>query len=278
MAISSSYFYNASTRRIISAFGQIFTGMAITRPKDNGDIYEVVDNIPIEYGAKDKFLNRYYSQRVDDGALETKGYVAFPRMSYQMLSMEYDNNRKTARSFRHMIDRGVDGEAAIIPVKTPYNYNFELKIMALNLTECLQIVEQIIWAFTPTFTISIPDLPFENELADIPFMLTGVQMDDNSNDPPDEGRRVVLFTLNFTGEFWLYGPSGNKREIEVEKRRTGLDTVPAIKPTIEKLVIDVYADEGEFYTGATSGVRYIAVDKNGKVEMDVQSPPKDKRS
>ena len=54
----------------------------------------------------------------------------------------------------------------------PYNLNFELAIMAKNQDDGLQILEQILPFFQPSFNITLNLVPTMDEKRDYPVTLT----------------------------------------------------------------------------------------------------------
>lgn len=276
MAIAKNHFYHAHTRRLMSAFAQLFTGMDIARYDENGNIIELIKNIPVENELIDKAYARSKVQEVDDGNLASKGHITLPRMSFQLSGMSYNSSRKLARMQR-IVKRGADGDLRVTPVQTPYDFNFTLKIMATNFSDAIQIHEQIAYAFTPSVTMTLRDVPFADEHVDVPVFLTSQTIEDNADDPLENSRRLVLITLTFTAQYYLFGPAGTDKEIIAARLRTGdpAATVDPIKPAIEKFVIDIYGAESEFYSGNESGVRYTVTDinKDGVGELKFEAPP-----
>jgi hypothetical protein len=87
----------------------------------------------------------------------------------------------------------------------PYNMQFELSIMSKLNDDVLQIVEQILPYFQPSYNISVDLVSSINEKRDIPVVLENITMQDDY-----EGnfttRRVLIYTLRFSAKTYLFGP------------------------------------------------------------------------
>jgi hypothetical protein len=78
----------------------------------------------------------------------------------------------------------------------------------------LQIIEQILPYFQPSYTLSINLIETIGEKRDVPIVLNSIQMQDDY-----EGdfttRRALIYTLKFTAKVYLFGPvlSGASKDI-----------------------------------------------------------------
>jgi hypothetical protein len=83
---------------------------------------------------------------------------------------------------------------------------FELSIMSKLNDDALQIVEQILPYFQPSYNLSVELVDDINEKRDIPVVLENVTFQDDY-----EGnfttRRVLIYTLRFTAKTYLFGPT-----------------------------------------------------------------------
>jgi len=87
----------------------------------------------------------------------------------------------------------------------PYNLDFQLYIMAKNSDDALQIVEQILPYFQPDYTLTINDMADMGIKRDVPIILNSITYEDDY-EGDFETRRAIIYTLNFTTKFYLYGP------------------------------------------------------------------------
>lgn len=86
----------------------------------------------------------------------------------------------------------------------PYNVSVSLYILTKSQEDNLQILEQILPAFTPEYTVSINAMPDLNLSNDLPIVLESVSMEDEY-DGNFENRRFVTTTLTFTLKLNLFG-------------------------------------------------------------------------
>jgi hypothetical protein len=195
-------FYHGLTRKVIVAFGSVFSNIKIQREKNDGSIgQELV--IPLAYAPKEKWLVRIEQ----DPTLSVNDYVTLPRMSFEITSMAYDASRKTNRMNKVTAVNSNTSPTTVNQAYSPVPYNFDISLYIISKTQedCLQIVEQILPFFTPEFTLSINAVPELDLTMDIPIILNSVNIEDNYDGTFQE-RRFVTYTINFTLKSNFYGP------------------------------------------------------------------------
>ena len=197
-----SHFYNEIIRRNIIGFGTLFNNIELKK-KDpsSGDVLEV-EKVPLAYGPKNKFLARL-EQNPDVGR---KIAITLPRLYFEMTGIQYDSQRKTSpiQKYRTIVqDDGTEVKEQYVPV--PYNIEFELGIIAKSQDDGLQILEQILPYFQPSFSITLNMIPDMDEKKDVAITLNGINYDDAWDDSFLE-RRYITWTLTFTAKSYVYGP------------------------------------------------------------------------
>ena len=205
--LNNNIFYHQITRKVIVAFGSLFSNIKIAR-KDNDGIIAQTLEIPISYAPKEKWLVRIEQ----DPTLESHTYTTLPRMSFEITGMTYDASRKVNRM--NYITCG-DGQSDVSKIYSPVPYNFEIQLYILTKTQedALQIVEQILPTFTPEYTLSIKPIPDHDLVMDVPIVLNSVSIQDDY-DGDFSTRRFVTYTLTFTIKGNMYGPTNNGKAIE----------------------------------------------------------------
>jgi len=196
-----SHFYNQIVRKNIIAFGTLFNNITMkSSDPDTGEILEE-SKVPLAYGPKQKFL-----VRIGENAVSSKVAITLPRLYFEMTGIDYDSSRKTSpiQKYKTIID-GNGGEVRVQYVPVPYNINFELGVIAKSQDDALQIVEQILPYFQPSFSITLNMIPDMNEKRDIAIVLNGISGEDEWDDSFLE-RRYITYTLQFTMKSYLYGP------------------------------------------------------------------------
>ena len=95
----------------------------------------------------------------------------------------------------------------------PYNLNVQLFVMAKQSDDALQIVEQVLPFFQPDYTLTIKDMEDMGIARDIPIVLNSINYEDNYRGDFAE-RRAIIYTLDFTTKFYLYGPVTSSKVIK----------------------------------------------------------------
>jgi hypothetical protein len=195
------YFYNEILRRTVIAFGTLFNDIEIRHTNSSEQVVSII-KVPLAYGPTQKFLARL-EQSPD---LNKSTAMTLPRMSFEFTGLTYDSARKvtTTQTFTSKDSTtGTETKKAFMPV--PYNMQFELSIMSKLNDDALQILEQILPYFQPSYNLTVELVDSINEKRDIPIVLENITMQDDY-----EGnfttRRVLLYTLRFTAKTYLFGP------------------------------------------------------------------------
>ena len=87
----------------------------------------------------------------------------------------------------------------------PYDVNYSLYVMTDNADDGIQIVEQIVPFFCPEYTTDVNTIPELGIVDSVPVTLNNVNVEDNY-DTEFEDKRVVIWTLQFTMQGYIYGP------------------------------------------------------------------------
>ncbi len=216
------YFYNEILRRTIIAFGTLFNGISI---KHTGGDDDSVVRVPLAYGPTQKFLARL--QQSPD--LNKATSLSLPRMSFEFTGLTYDPSRKVTTTQQIVVQNPdsttPDEKKQYMPV--PYNMQFELAVMCKLNDDALQIVEQIVPYFQPSYNLSVNLVSSINEKRDVPIILENITFQDDY-EGDFEKRRVLLYTLRFTAKTYLFGPVSDASKDVITRSTinylTGTDT------------------------------------------------------
>ena len=206
------YFYNEILRRTIISFGTLFNAITIKQTNSSDSIVNTI-RVPLAYGPTQKFLARL-EQQAD---LNKSTSITLPRMSFEFIGMTYDPSRKVSTTQQYTVKDPDDGsESKKIYMPVPYNMQFELSIMSKLNDDALQIVEQILPFFQPSYNLTVELVESIQEKRDIPVILENITMQDDY-----EGdfttRRVLLYTLRFTAKTYLFGPATSATKDIIKK-------------------------------------------------------------
>lgn len=194
------HYYHSIIRKTVAVFGTMFNDIKLLRRGAEG--VESMIKVPVSYGPKQKFLARLDQQADFDES--TKVALKLPRMSFEMVGLTYDSAAKQSMFNKLNINDTVGDTQAVVTTSVPYIMDMELNIIVKNLDDGLQIIEQIIPNFQPTYNLSVNYLEGMKESFDLPITLNNISFtDDYEGDY--EVRRAIIFTLNFSMKVRFFG-------------------------------------------------------------------------
>lgn len=207
-----TYSYHEIIRKTVISFGTLFNNILIKHEEQDGTDYSLI-KVPIAYGPVQKFLARL-EQKPD---LRKRVAMTLPRMSFELSSINYDASRKvsTVQTFK-ALNSDNQNKAVKVYMPVPYNLGIKLSIMAKYNDDMLQILEQILPFFQPSFTLTIDLVSSIGEKKDIPMILENIQMEDNY-ESDFTTRRVLIYTLNFVAKTYIFGPIADNTEGLIKK-------------------------------------------------------------
>ena len=230
-----TYFYHEIIRKTIISFGTLFNDIYIRHTKSNANLDET--KVGLSYGPMQKFLTKIQEQE----QLTKSIAITLPRMSFEMTRISYDATRKTGitQTFKAVDTTSSKTKKVFMPV--PYNIEFELNIFSKLNDDALQIIEQILPFFQPSFNLTVDLVSSIGEKRDIPIILDSIDFQDDY-EGSFQTRRALIYTLRFSAKTYLFGP--------IAESSDGL---------IRKVQADLYTDTNT--QTAKREVRYTAVPK-----------------
>ena len=215
-----TYHYNQIIRKCVVGFGTLFNNIEIRKFNDDGSVYQRM-KVPLAYGPRQKFLARLTEQP----DLGRPNAITLPRLAFEMTGMFYDPGRKQSPIQFCLTNEDQEGvRKTFVPV--PYNLEFQLSILSKTQDDCLQIVEQIVPFFQPSFNLSIKLVEEAGIIKDVPIVLNSINFDDDYEGDFDT-RRALVYTLTFTVKTYIYGPTTDtgliKKAITKEYTSTDLN-------------------------------------------------------
>ena len=204
-----TYFYHEILRKTVIGFGTLFNNINIRHKDASGTNFSVM-KVPLAYGPMQKFLARIQQQP----DLDRETAITLPRLSFEMQGIQYDPTRKTGIAQTFLTKSGTNAKKVYMPV--PYNVGFELSIMAKLSDDPLQILEQIVPYFQPSFNITVNLISSIGEKKDIPIVLESINYSDQY-EGGFESRRTIIYTLSFVAKTYLFGPVADSPEGLIKK-------------------------------------------------------------
>lgn len=212
------YFYNEIFRKTVVGFGTLFNNIHIVTKDDSGGTASKI-KVPLAYGPTQKFLARLRESSSD---LNNPVQITLPRLSFEMTGITYDSSRKSTTTQTFLSKSSSDSKEVkktYLPV--PYNVNFDLGIISKTNDDALQIVEQILPYFQPSYSISINLVNDIQEKRDIPIILNDVIMQ-NDYEGNFSSRTAITYTLKFTAKTYIFGPTASASSELIKKSTIGL--------------------------------------------------------
>lgn len=198
-------FYFSLIRKYVILVGTLFNDIKISRTDKNGNIKDFM-LVPITYGDKDNTLARV----LQDPDIQKQAGIVLPRISFDLISMEYDGNRKlgtTGKLTTINIDDPDNKTMTTIYNPVPYNFYFSVYVYVKNREDGTKIIEQILPYFTPDFTPTVILIPEMNIKHDIPITINSIETTNLNNSMTNfKDRQVMIYTLNMVLKGYLYGP------------------------------------------------------------------------
>ena len=204
-----TYYYHEIIRKTIIGFGTLFNDIFIKHEKADDTTLDET-KVGLAYGPQQKFFAKIREQ-----ANLTKAVaITLPRMSFEMTSIQYDATRKSGITQTFKASDGTNLKKVFMPV--PYNIGFELSIFSKLNDDALQIIEQILPFFQPSFNITINLVSSIGEKRDVPIVLDNISFRDEY-----EGdfttRTALIYTLQFTAKTYLFGPVSDTSDGLIKK-------------------------------------------------------------
>ena len=205
-----AYTYNKIIRKCVIGFGTLFNNIECRKENKDGSVYSRM-KVPLAYGPRQKFLARL-EQQAD---LNQKVAITVPRLSFEMTGVSYDSARKLAPTTLTLKANTANAvKKQFTPV--PYNVDFELNVISKTNDEALEIVEQILPIFQPSYQITIKMVDDMQDFRDVPIVLNSINYSDDYEGSFDE-RKITLVTMQFTCKTYIFGPVGTAGPIKKAK-------------------------------------------------------------
>ena len=194
-----NYFYNETIRKTVIAFGTLFNNIKIKRFAADGKAINQI-KVPIAYGPMQRFLARIEQQANFDDNIA----ITLPRLSFELQSYSYDPTRKASPITKFTAKSPAQKtkiKKVFLPV--PYEIGFRLSFASKQQDDTLQILEQILPHFQPSFQVTVNMLEGIEEKRDIPFTLTNVSFSDEY-EGDFSTRRFIQYDLDFVAKTYFY--------------------------------------------------------------------------
>ena len=217
--------------------------------------------VPLAYGPIQKFLARI--EQAPD--LKNAQTLTLPRLSFEFTGLSYDPARKVTQTQTFLTAATSDKTTAKkVYMPVPYNMSYELNLIAKLNDDALQIVEQILPYFQPSYNLTINMLSTIGEKRDVPIVLDSVTFTDDYEGDFSE-RRALIYTLTFTAKTYLFGPIPDSSTGLIKKAtidystRKGKDFRREVRYSVTPKAVKDYTNDGTTYLAETLDVKETLV-------------------
>lgn len=243
MALTRNYFYYGIIRKTVVGFGSLFNNIQI-KHLDEDDKTASILKVPLAYGPIQKFLAIIEQQpNLNNKTPE----ITLPRLSFEMTGISYDGQRKSSSIQRFAaLNKNPEGAAPILRsyMPVPYNLNFQLGIAAKLNEDALQIIEQILPFFQPSYNVTLDMVADMGEYRNVPIILNTIELNDDYASSSFNQRRAIVYNLNFTAKTYLYGPIPGSSGTGGGLTGVGAGSTIGTSNLTRKVTIDYNAIEG----------------------------------
>ena len=215
-----TYYYHEIMRKTIIGFGTLFNQIYIKHEKKDDTTLDDT-KVGLAYGPQQKFFAKIREQ----ASLTKAVAITLPRMSFEMTTISYDPTRKSGITQTFKALDGTNMKKVFMPV--PYNIGFELSIFSKLNDDALQIIEQILPYFQPSFNITINLVSSIGEKRDVPIVLDNISFRDEY-EGDFQTRTALIYTLQFTAKTYLFGPVADTSDGLIKKVQVDYSTDTAV--------------------------------------------------
>lgn len=259
-----NHFYNETTRKYVAMFGTLFNDIIIDRRDNNGTVIQRL-KVPIHYAPYQKIL-----ARLDQDPNLDAPAMTLPRMSFEIMGMQYAATRKLPRLNKISAVNDPNGLLAYRYNPVPYDIEFQLNVMSKYNEDGTKILEQILPYFQPDVTHSVKLIEDVDITLDIPIILNSVTVED-TYEGDFETRRSLIWTLNFTLKGWFFGPTSEKKLIKFSKTNLVNATVTEESGDGTSIVVRPGLTANNTpTTSANTTINYLDIDKEDNWDYIVE--------
>jgi len=187
-------FYFSTIRKVVVGVGAMFNNLHLV--SGGKDI-----KVPLAYAAREAYWSKLREQDSTGNVLTE---TTLPRMSFFMTGVAYDGERQKHKLTNRSVQSTTNPNnvfSQLSPV--PYDLNFEINIYTREIEDSLQLIEQILPTFTPSYNLTLNLIPQMNVVQDVPVVLNDVSMEDNFESGLDENR-LTTWTLSLVAKTYLF--------------------------------------------------------------------------
>jgi len=197
-------FYFSTIRKTVVGIGAMFNNIHLIDTDING--VTVKDTkVPLAYATRQAYWTKLKEEQRGKGSQNATSRVTLPRMSFDMVGLAYDSTRQKHALGKRSAPSSNSNNLLKQLNPVPYDLSFEVKIYVKEVEDGLQIIEQILPTFTPSYNLSLKMIPEMGIVEDVQVSLESVDSEDNYEDGFDTNR-IIVWTLGLVAKTHIYQP------------------------------------------------------------------------
>lgn len=219
----STFFSHAHIRTAIGIFGAMFNRIYIARFDKTGTKIDKLCHVPILYVPRSRMFTKEWLKNEDSNRdIYERFYGVYPRICYEFNGMSYRSSVQLQKFAKSRSGHQFGYTPA------PYTLTFTMNVIARDNLTALQVVEQILPYFKPSYVIECDSEVFDNINKDVKVNLTNITPNDDYDDLGNI--RTVSYSLEFEMEVDLYG---YVKGADLELTKIGECGIPVEAPIME---------------------------------------------
>lgn len=196
-----------SIEKYVIIMGQMINNISVN--VENAERKDIETfRVPVTYGPREKVIAEANRPSIDDPSNPANVALTLPRISFENTGLTYDSSRMTSATQKVKL-----GEHSYIYTPAPWNFAFNVSILAKSSRICNRILEQLIPRLTPALSITfIPFAAHPEYTKDVIIELQSVQPR-NEYEGDFMQRQIIGIDLQFNLKAWLFGPTTDSTRI-----------------------------------------------------------------
>lgn len=251
-------FHHDMLYKYVSLFGSLFSDLEVFR---QGTTEDERVRVPLNFASVQKVL-AFAEKQFDSDQMAIATIT--PRISFDLENILYDPSRKLPKYNQQVL---ADGTAIRTPL--PYNILFQVNVLAKTERDATRIVEQILPHFDPTLALTM--YPFSGDTTvshDVKVTLLNVNRN-NDYEGVAEQRQMVIWTLGFELQGWLYGPKKTDGKI-IKKISINYNDADDLKELANTEITPGVDDQGNPTTDPLNTIDYTLVDEDDNWDFIIE--------
>lgn len=193
--------YHKTIRSIVVVVGSLFSDMILVRENHKTKEIEEKIRVPVTFANRDKMLTLVREAPTVEGKNTS---FTLPRIGFSFEGLSYDSQRQLPKTGGRSKSSNDPKNALMIYNPVPYNFEFNVSIVAKYAEDLTQLVEKILPYFSPNLNVTYKAIPEVGLDVDLPIILNNVSWQDDYTGL--EERRIIMAELSLTVKGYLFPP------------------------------------------------------------------------